>query len=437
MDQAIKAKLFSDDEEVRKEGIMEALIARDKREAEWAKEEEDERQAERAEAASLKISLGQLRQKKHDELNRAVMKNVHDIVPSEIRWLWPGKIPLGKVTLFSGDPDQGKSYVTLDIATRVSHGLEWPGEEEGTMGGEEGRKEGGSGEQGEGSKENAESNSEICNHHSAIHSPGSVILITSEDDDDDTIRPRLDAMGADTKKVEIISGIEREAYSAQFTLPRDLDLLEKGIKKLGDCKLVIIDPLASYLELNSGGPSSIRQALDPLKDLAKKTGVAVILVNHLSKGSGATLYRSLGSISIIGMCRTAWGFTRDKSDRSRRMMLPIKNNLSPDDSGFAFTILDGRVAWESEPVEISIDEAMKGEKRPTRVPEAVDAAIDWLQTLLADGEWKLMNEIHQLGNLQGLTSHTLKRAKIRMRLESKPASSNGPWQWRLRKTSVE
>jgi hypothetical protein len=48
-----------------------------------------------------------------------------DVAPTGIRWLWPGRIPLGRVTLLVSDPGLGKS-LTLDIAARVSRGAPWP-----------------------------------------------------------------------------------------------------------------------------------------------------------------------------------------------------------------------------------------------------------------------------------------------------------------------
>ena len=51
-----------------------------------------------------------------------------DVPPAEVAWLWPGRIALGKVTLLAGDPGLGKSFVTLDIAARVSRGASWPDE---------------------------------------------------------------------------------------------------------------------------------------------------------------------------------------------------------------------------------------------------------------------------------------------------------------------
>lgn len=78
-----------------------------------------------------------------------------------LKWLWPGRIPLGKLTLLAGDPGLGKSLVTLDIASRVSNGWSWP-------------------------------------DNPLVSQPaGDVILLNAEDDLADTIAPRLDRAGAD------------------------------------------------------------------------------------------------------------------------------------------------------------------------------------------------------------------------------------------------
>src|SRR3954452_2231199 len=48
------------------------------------------------------------------------------LTPSAPRWLWPGRIPIGALTLFSGDPGVGKSTLALDLAARLTAPLPGP-----------------------------------------------------------------------------------------------------------------------------------------------------------------------------------------------------------------------------------------------------------------------------------------------------------------------
>ena len=41
---------------------------------------------------------------------------VSEVQEAPLRWLWVGRIPLGKLTLLDGDPGLGKSLLTLDLA---------------------------------------------------------------------------------------------------------------------------------------------------------------------------------------------------------------------------------------------------------------------------------------------------------------------------------
>ena len=47
-------------------------------------------------------------------------QTLDDVEPESVEWLWPGRIPLGKLTILDGDPDLGKSTIALDLAARVS-----------------------------------------------------------------------------------------------------------------------------------------------------------------------------------------------------------------------------------------------------------------------------------------------------------------------------
>ncbi len=54
-----------------------------------------------------------------------------------VRWLWPGRMALGKLTLLMGDPGLGKSCVALDLAARITRGGVWPGEAGGSRAGDQ------------------------------------------------------------------------------------------------------------------------------------------------------------------------------------------------------------------------------------------------------------------------------------------------------------
>jgi putative DNA primase/helicase len=176
----------------------------------------------------------------------AVLRRVSDIPAQELQWLWPGRIPLGKLPLFAGDPGLGKSFVALDIAAHVTRGEKWP-----------------DGEQCSGG-------------------PGSVIVLSAEDDPADTIRPRLEAAGADLNKVHILQAVRRDKPNGEsrlesFSLESDLVLLQDAVVSLGDVRLVVIDPISAYLgSTDSHVNAKVRSLLSPLAELASSLRVVVL-----------------------------------------------------------------------------------------------------------------------------------------------------------------
>src|SRR2546422_7603772 len=59
--------------------------------------------------------------------DEALTVQLSTIEPESIEWLWPGRIPQRKLTLFCGDAGGGKSFLTLDIAARTTMGMSSPG----------------------------------------------------------------------------------------------------------------------------------------------------------------------------------------------------------------------------------------------------------------------------------------------------------------------
>src|ERR1700722_12568049 len=265
----------------------------------------------------------------------AVLRRVSDIPRQELRWLWSGRILLGKLTLFAGDPGLGKSFVTLDIASRVTRDGQWPDSDQ------------------------------------PKGAPGSVIVLSAEDDPADTIRPRLEAAGADLTKVHILQAVRRQKPNGEsklepFSLETDLLSLQDAALSLGDVRLVVIDPISAYLgDTDSHVNAKVRSLLNPLAEFASGLGVAVLAVTHLNKSVSSAMYRATGSIACVAAARAVWLFAKSPDDPRCRLMLPGKMNLAPDQTGLSYTLNDkgagvAAVAW-GEPVRLSADEVLQPE----------------------------------------------------------------------------
>ena len=109
----------------------------------------------------------------------------------------------------------------------------------------------------------------------------------SEDDADDTIKPRLEALSANMDKIFILDGIKKKGFSnneESFGLSRDLDVLNQMIEEIHGASMVIIDPVNGYLDdVDSYNNSEVRRLLTPLSLLASRHKTSVIMVSNQQK----------------------------------------------------------------------------------------------------------------------------------------------------------
>ena len=315
-------------------------------------------------------------------------RRVSDVEPVELEWLWPGLIPLGKLTLFAGDPGLGKSFVTVDMAARVSRGAEWPDQ---------------AGEQ----------------------QVGSVIILACEDDVADTIRPRLDRAGANVAKIVVIDSVNAGSRDRAFSLDDDLPRLRELIAELGDVRLLIIDPISAYLgSVDSHKNAEVRALLAPLADLAAECRLAVVAINHLTKGSGKAVYRSMGSIAFAAAARAVWNFYKDPDDEKRRLMMPTKMNLAADSYGLAYTIEDGAVVWFNEPIFSTADDV---QARESGDGESSDPwPVEWLRDRLANGA-VAVTQVEKDARSHGITHKQLRTARGTLKVLKRKSGFEGGW----------
>jgi hypothetical protein len=327
------------------------------------------------------------------------------VVPKPIRWLWPGRIALGKLTLLSGDPGLGKSFLSCDLAARVSTGSNWPDDVR------------------------------------SAAPRGGVVLLNCEDDLADTIRPRLDRHGADVSRIIALAGVrDRSNHERErpFDLARDLPALESAIRDVGDCRLVAIDPVTAYLgdRHDSHKTADVRALLAPLAALAARYETAVVAISHLNKSQGAAMYRTTGSLAFVAAARAAWCVTRDRENPARRLLLPIKNNLGNDRAGLAYSICDGRVAWEAGPVSVSADEALGAKAERSPGPEPAVEAEAWLKAVLTPGMPMASKVVMADARECGITAKRLREAARRLGVTFEKSGMTGCWTWALPEDSA-
>lgn len=319
------------------------------------------------------------------------------VEPQTVEWVWPGRIPAGKLTMIVGDPSAGKSFLSMDIAARVSTGVGWPDDP------------------------------------GATRSSADVLLLNDEDGLADTIHPRLVAAEANLARVHHVGATRRwsddgEATYRPFHLAADLRLLEDELKRHPNSKLIIIDPINAYISgTDAHKDVDIRSILTPLAQLAERTGISVVAICHLRKSAGKAIHSVLGSIGYVGVARVVWLVALDQDNRERRLFLPLKNNLAPLGLGLAYRIVAHgdmpRLEWESEPVDNRADDfTISDDGR--RDQSAVDEAADWLKDVLAVGPVP-SKELDKRAEEDGIRPRTLRRAK--KTLGVRPFRSGAIW----------
>lgn len=344
--------------------------------------------------------------KEKNKKGKAITRCFTDIQSVPISWLWEGRIALGKLTMIVGDPGLGKSLVTTTLATNVSMGYPWP----------------------------------VDQSKPPI---GDVIFISAEDDPADTIKPRLEASEADCTRIHIVEAIQDEdaengSTERMFSFERDIKTLENLLSEFPNCKLVIIDPISAYLgSADSNKNSDIRGLLAPLSKLAEKYKTAIVLISHLNKNTGENvLYRTTGSLAFIAAVRTAYIVTKDKNNPQRRLLMPLKSNISKEKTGLAYSIMEAEnnapvIAWEKKAVEMTAEEALA----PSESKEehtATNEAKDFLLRILVNGAMKV-NDVEKEARQAGINKKPLRSAREKLGIKSKKSTTfkDGFWEWSL------
>jgi putative DNA primase/helicase len=327
-----------------------------------------------------------------------ILINLGDVTPARVAWLWERRIARGKLALIAGEVATGKTTVTLDITARVTKGLAWP----------------------DGGKATA----------------GNVLLLTSEDALDDTLRPVVERQGGESKRVTVLQAVRIGGRECAFNLDRDLPALETALEQTG-ASFVVISPLSAYLgDRDSYRDADVRAILTPLATLAEKTHAAVLGILHLTKAAQrALLLRAMGSVAFVAQARTVLVAGKDPNG-PRFLLTSVKSNLTALAPTLAYTISDRGLAWDTTPVDGTPEQLLAAEEVPTRAEaRALLTAQQFLRDLLRNGP-VASKQVEADARANGISQRTLWRAKTDLgilaeRGKTQEGSKASPWYWML------
>jgi hypothetical protein len=328
------------------------------------------------------------------------LRPLNTLAMKPVPWLWPGYLPLGATSLLVGDPGNGKTLSGLDLLARVTVGAAWPDGVPNTFG------------------------------------PRNVIVLSAEDSNEYTIRPRIEAAGGDSSRVFVVPSDK----VGKLSLQTGVEQLRRAIEKY-DPLVILIDPLSAYMPgIDTYRDNEVRSSLTPFVALLDQHGVACIAIVHMSKNiERNAMQRFLGSVAFTALSRSTFMVSRDpdahEGDDTRRFFLPLKFNLGREPEGRAFKIVSTKVKgdsvqidtpvaqWEAGAVNADANEVLRHLQNPSDRRREVRTA---LLEMLKDGPVLVKDAQEQLD----LKEAALRRLRDKLRVMSvkDPADAmHGPY----------
>jgi hypothetical protein len=307
-------------------------------------------------------STAQLGTGKAPATKKVEIIHAESIQPKPIRWLWRGWLARGKLHVIAGAPGTGKTSIALALAATITTAGRWP--------------------------------------DGSTSEPGNVLIWSGEDDPHDTLVPRLLAAGADRARCYFVGDVADMGERRVFDPAKDMAALAYVAGRIGNIRLMIVDPIVSAVSGDSHKNAEVRRGLAPLVELAGKLDCALLGVSHFSKGTAGRdpLERVTGSLAFGALARIVFAaFKESEDDGGGRVFCRTKSNIGPDVGGFRYDLrtdeLPGfpgveasSVLW-GEAVDGSARDLLARAEAVTDPDErsAVGEACGFLQALLADG----------------------------------------------------
>jgi putative DNA primase/helicase len=322
-----------------------------------------------------------------------VLQPMSEVTAKPIDWIWNRWLAKGKLHLLAGVGGIGKGTIMAEIASQLSTG-------KGTL-------------------------------PDGARAPlVKSLFLLSEDAPDDTLKPRLETHGADTRHVfHVVAVREPDGANSMLSLAKHVSPLEEAILTHG-IGLVVIDALSDFLAgVDRYSEGAVRDVLTPLADMARRTGVAVMGVMHPGKGNAElkAFQRILGASAFGNVARCVWLATESPDDDGRNLLGVDKSNLAIKPKTLAWSRAEDQpIVWHGES-DHDIGDAFGG---TTATPR--DDAEGFLNELLRGGSVE-SSKVKALAEAANIKWRTVERAKTALKVEVVKVGfgADGRWRWKL------
>lgn len=353
-------------------------------------------------------------------VKQIVVTEADSVELDNVTWIWKNKIPVGTATWCLGQPNNGKSLMTIEIVACVTTGRDFP----------------------DGSKNETP--------------PSRVLMYCGEDSPGKVVLPRLKAAGADTSKVSFFDrksfrtfAGDNEPERRPLDLTQDLDELIEFSKAHPEYRMIVADPITGIFgSKNINKNEEANPVLEHLIDFCEGSGMAFLGVLHVPKRTtNSAIEKIAGGSAVGGSAKSAFMLSRDPdSDEIHDHVLTmVKWNYASSAEGIRYKTVSATVDWKGRKIETAKIEwgevvgtvaddvlvAQNGKKEARdRQQDKCDA---FLQTYLTSGPQK-SKDVYDAAKGQGFGSSTVKRSVANIKAHHVDGRKHGKQGWYMSMT---